>query len=66
MKALVHYLSKLEKDTIRPTFFSDACSQKNKNFIVLCCLKNFVEANVIFKSVKHFFPIRGLSFLPPD
>ena len=46
--------------------FSDACSSQNKNFIVLCCLKNFVQTSVIFKAVKHFFPIRGHSSLPPN
>ena len=73
--ALIHYLDGLETKLItekgpqarlKLRLFSDACSSQNKNSIVIACLKRFADRSVLFTEVKHFFPIRGHSFLPPD
>ena len=44
--------------------FSDSCVGQNKNFAVLLAL-HMLAAKYIVK-FKHYFPVRGHSFMPPD
>lgn len=45
--------------------FSDGCpGQKNNNVIIWFCLP--LRSTKRFKEIKHYFPIRGHSFLPKD
>lgn len=70
---LFHYLSKLEntlfdegKNELILELFSDSCSSQNKNSTMMTVLIYFLEKSRVFKEIKHFFPIRGHSFMPPD
>lgn len=70
---LSHYLLQLEKKLVDEgrhdlnlELFSDSCIAQNKNSILMTVLANFLEKSVVFKEIKHFFPIRGHSFMPAD
>ncbi|KAJ4452218.1 hypothetical protein ANN_03736 [Periplaneta americana] len=53
-----HTLDELENEIRRVT--------KNKNSIVMAMLIEFLEKSRVFSSIRHFFPVRGHSYLALD
>jgi len=72
--ALIDFLemidTKFQSQNNSPTIvnlFSDSCSAQNKNQYVIIALLHFVNFKAkIIKEIKHYFPIRGHSYMPPD
>lgn len=71
--AVMDYLTLLDKElydsealptTLR--LFSDACASQNKNTILINCIQYFLKTSRIIKSIIHYFPVRGHSYMPPD
>ena len=65
VSCLDHYLSTTLRDVDSLTLFSDSCPGQNKNSIVMHYLFSLVRMGK-FKLIRHFFPLRGHSFLPCD
>jgi len=72
--ALINFLemidTKFQSQNNPPTIinlFSDSCSAQNKNQYVMIALLHFVNSKAkIIKEIKHYFPISGHSYMPPD
>ncbi|KAK5637856.1 hypothetical protein RI129_000139 [Pyrocoelia pectoralis] len=69
--ALQHYLQELQnrmsgKRDITLELFSDSCVSQNKNSMMMAMLLNFVQRSTVFNRIRHIFPIRGHSYMPPD
>lgn len=72
--SLIDFLENLEMrlklQEIPPTtlnLFSDSCSGQNKNQFTIVTLIYYINhKTTIFKEIKHIFPVRGHSYMPPD
>lgn len=71
--ALHNFLKKLEtrmlktkKSGLTLRLFSDSCIGQNKNTVLVTMLLRFLQMSKVFAEIKHYFPIRGHSFMPPD
>lgn len=63
---LLHYLkTEVPSGTKHLVLFSDGPSGQNKNHCILRFLMNLCDRG-IFETVRHYFPVRGHSFLPCD
>ena len=65
VSCLDHYLTTTLHDVDSLMLFSDSCPGQNKNSIVMHYLFSLVRMGK-FKLIRHFFPLRGHSFLPCD
>ncbi|KAE9522132.1 hypothetical protein AGLY_017476 [Aphis glycines] len=64
---LENRLSSLENPPTNLNLFSDSCSAQNKNQYVMAALLHYVNYKTIhFKEIKHYFPVHGHSYMPPD
>lgn len=66
LQKLDKYLSSHPNKKYTLHLFSDSCASQNKNTILLACLMKFLEESSNFIKIRHFFPIRGHSFMPAD
>ena len=57
---------KMEKCPSTIHLFSDSCPSQNKNSVIMTMLIAFLERSKAFSRIRHFFPIRGHSYMPPD
>lgn len=63
---LLHYFDNFLDGNIKELFlFSDNCPGQNKNHTVIRFLTALTDTER-FNNIKHYFPIRGHSFLPND
>lgn len=64
---LENRLSSLENPPTNLNLFSDSCSAQNKNQYVMAALLHYINYKTIhFTEIKHYFPVRGHSYMPPD
>jgi len=60
-------LSSLENPPTKLNLFSDSCSAQNKNQYVMAALLHYINYKTIhFIEIKHYFPVRSHSYMPPD
>lgn len=63
---LLHYIDHFLEENIQELFlFSDNCPGQNKNHTVIRFLMALTDTQR-FRKIKHYFPVRGHSFLPND
>lgn len=63
---ILHYLkTEVASGTKHLVLFSDGTSGQNKNHSMVRFLMNLCDRG-IFETVRHYFPVRGHSFLPCD
>lgn len=62
---LWHYIQTLPPTVTKLLLFSDGAAGQNKNHTVVRFLLNLCDSGR-FKAIRHFFPVRGHSFLPCD
>ena len=65
ISCLLHYLHSLPGEVTTLNLFSDGCPGQNKNLNVMHFLFSLVRLGR-FEHIRHFFPVRGHSFLPND
>lgn len=65
ISCLAHYFQSLPTGVTTVSLFSDGCGGQNKNSNVLHFLVSLVWLGR-FQHIRHFFPVRGHSFLPND
>ena len=65
VSCLHHYLNGLNPGIERLNLLSDSCGGQNKNSTVIQYLYTLVRCGH-FRHIRHFFPVRGHSFLPCD
>ena len=59
------FIKDLPREYTELHLFSDNCSAQNKNQ-TLCRFLLYLTDSGRFKTIHHFFPVRGHSFLPCD
>jgi len=64
---LENRLSSWENPPTNLNSFSDSCSAQNKNQYMMAALLHYVNYKTIhFTEIKHYFPVRGHSYMLPD
>lgn len=65
-KARLHAQAKNLELPMTLQLFSDATSSQNKNTTMMAYLLSYAQRSQVFNKIKHVFPIRGHSLMPPD
>ena len=65
VSCLLHYLTSLPEQVTTLYLYSDGCGGQNKNANVMYFLFSLVRLGR-FQHIRHYFPVRGHSFLPND